>query len=138
MTGQYSDIKSDGGMDPRNKLDDSMYRLTVAQRDAAWREVEYWRERHDALLKLLADQASARPTQPVVLGDKASYEAGHAAGVREERNRVWTQDHWTEYEHGIAVRERHECARLANVALLGADINLRNRVVKAIYREGKT
>jgi len=29
-----------------------------------------------------------------------------------ERNRIWTQDHWTEYERGIAAIERDECAKV--------------------------
>lgn len=28
-----------------------------------------------------------------------------------ERNRTWTQDHWTEYERGIAAAEREACAQ---------------------------
>ena len=29
-----------------------------------------------------------------------------------ERNRTWTQDHWTEYERSIAAEEREACAKL--------------------------
>jgi hypothetical protein len=33
--------------------------------------------------------------------------------VREdERNRTWTQDHWTEYERSIAAAEREACAKV--------------------------
>jgi hypothetical protein len=28
-----------------------------------------------------------------------------------ERNRTWTQDHWTEYERSIAAAEREACAK---------------------------
>jgi hypothetical protein len=28
-----------------------------------------------------------------------------------ERNRTWTQDHWTEYERSIAATEREACAK---------------------------
>lgn len=28
-----------------------------------------------------------------------------------ERNRTWTQDHWTEYERSIAADEREACAQ---------------------------
>jgi hypothetical protein len=31
-----------------------------------------------------------------------------------ERNRTWTQDHWTEYEHSIAAAEREACAKLCD------------------------
>ena len=30
--------------------------------------------------------------------------------VAAERNRAWTQDHWTEYERSIAAAEREACA----------------------------
>jgi hypothetical protein len=29
-----------------------------------------------------------------------------------ERNRTWTQDHWTEYERSIAATEREACASI--------------------------
>ena len=33
--------------------------------------------------------------------------------VREdERNRTWTQEHWTEYERNIAAAEREACAKV--------------------------
>lgn len=77
----YSDIMSDGGMDPRNKLDESMYRLTVAQRDAAWREVELWRKKYEGLTKLMADHMMAMTHPPMqMLADKESYEAGRIKG----------------------------------------------------------
>ena len=30
----------------------------------------------------------------------------------DERNRTWTQEHWTEYERSIAASEREACARV--------------------------
>jgi hypothetical protein len=32
--------------------------------------------------------------------------------VAAERNRKWTQDHWTEYERSIAAAEREACAKV--------------------------
>lgn len=32
----------------------------------------------------------------------------------DERNRTWTQEHWTEYEHSIAAAEREACAKLCD------------------------
>ena len=32
--------------------------------------------------------------------------------TEKERNRIWTQDHWTEYERGIAAAEREACAQV--------------------------
>lgn len=41
--------------------------------------------------------------------------------VREdERNRTWTQEHWTEYERNIAAAEREECAKLLEEAAKAA------------------
>lgn len=31
-----------------------------------------------------------------------------------ERNRKWTQDHWTEYERSIASAEREACAKVCD------------------------
>jgi hypothetical protein len=32
----------------------------------------------------------------------------------DERNRTWTQEHWTEYERSIAAAEREACAKLVD------------------------
>lgn len=34
--------------------------------------------------------------------------------TEKERNRIWTQDHWTEYERGIAAAEREACAAVCD------------------------
>ena len=31
-----------------------------------------------------------------------------------ERNRIWTQEHWTEYERSIAAAEREACAKVCD------------------------
>lgn len=36
----------------------------------------------------------------------------HDIWPSEERDRVWTQAHWTEYERSIAAAEREACAKL--------------------------
>ena len=36
-----------------------------------------------------------------------------------ERNRTWTQDHWTEYERSIAAAEREACAKVVEEWLHG-------------------
>jgi hypothetical protein len=33
----------------------------------------------------------------------------------DERNKTWTQDHWTEYERSIAAAEREACAQVVEV-----------------------
>jgi hypothetical protein len=41
-----------------------------------------------------------------------------AALVRaDERNRTWTQEHWTEYERSIAAQEREACAKVCETKL---------------------
>jgi hypothetical protein len=32
----------------------------------------------------------------------------------DERNRTWTQEHWTEYERNIAAAEREACAKVCD------------------------
>ena len=32
----------------------------------------------------------------------------------DERNRTWTQEHWTEYERSIAATEREACAKVCD------------------------
>jgi hypothetical protein len=33
----------------------------------------------------------------------------------DERNRTWTQEHWTDYERSIAAAEREACAKVCDV-----------------------
>ena len=33
----------------------------------------------------------------------------------DERNRTWTQEHWTEYERSIAAAEREACAQMCEL-----------------------
>jgi len=35
----------------------------------------------------------------------------------DERNRTWTQEHWTEYENSIAAAEREACAKVCEKAI---------------------
>ena len=35
----------------------------------------------------------------------------------DERNRTWTQEHWTEYERSIAAAEREACAKVCEQLL---------------------
>ena len=87
----YTDIKSDGGMDPRNRLD----------------EAAYWRRRYKSLLEDIVRVSVA-------------YEAGLVKGRKEgaaaERNRVWTQSDWTDYERDIAAAEREACAKVVEAS----------------------
>jgi hypothetical protein len=40
---------------------------------------------------------------------------------KDERNRAWTRDHWTDYERSIAAAEREACAKVCEQ--LGASTN---------------
>ena len=51
----------------------------------------------------------------------------------DERNRTWTQEHWTEYERSIAAAEREACEHAATVA-----ISLCDDPVVAIRARGNT
>jgi len=82
----YSDIIPDGGMDPRHKLEDSMYRHTVAQRNAAWREIEQWQKRYEALLRLMTDQTALQANPPLkLLANAESFNAGKAMAFNEAK-----------------------------------------------------
>ena len=48
-----------------------------------------------------------------------------------ERNRLWTQAHWTEYERSITSAEREECAKIAESGLIG------HTIAKAIRARGE-
>jgi hypothetical protein len=40
-----------------------------------------------------------------------------------DRNRIWTKDHWTAYEHAIAAAEREECANVCDSYDVAEDVN---------------
>jgi hypothetical protein len=52
----------------------------------------------------------------------------------DERDRTWTQEHWTEYERSIAAAEREACAKVAD-QLTWAD---NKGVASAIRARGNT
>jgi len=52
----------------------------------------------------------------------------------DERNRTWTQEHWTEYERSIAAAEREACAELAD----RMDACQDGEIGKAIRARGNT
>ena len=48
----------------------------------------------------------------IIANEQAHLERFAALIAAAERNRTWTQDHWTEYERGIAAAEREACAKV--------------------------
>lgn len=66
-------------------IDNTMHRLTVQQRDQAWREVQIWEQRYQALLKAMTDSVNLRASPPMkLLTDAESFEAGRVM----ERERI--------------------------------------------------
>ena len=61
-----------------------------------------------------------------------------AALVREdERNRTWTQEHWTEYERNIAAVEREACAKVCENLPMQQEYDVRDQCSKAIRARGQ-
>ena len=65
--------------------------------------------------------------------------------VREdERNRTWTQEHWTEYERSIAAVEREACAKVADTISdkygwghYGNEVDTADEIATAIRARGQ-
>ena len=49
-----------------------------------------------------------------VWGDDTNLKRFEALVRADERNRTWTQEHWTEYERSIAAQEREACAKVCD------------------------
>lgn len=47
---------------------------------------------------------------------RAAFEEAAELIAAAERNRAWTQAHWTEYERSIAAAEREACAKMCENA----------------------
>ena len=58
-----------------------------------------------------------------VLTDAATMElkAFEALVRADERNRTWTQEHWTEYEQAIVQAEREACAKVCEDVYTGEE-----------------
>jgi len=55
-----------------------------------------------------------------------------------ERNRIWTQEHWTKYEEGIAAAEREACANFIEQEYVRQfDEPWRDNLAKAIRARGQ-
>jgi hypothetical protein len=54
----------------------------------------------------------------------------------DERNRTWTQEHWTEYERSIVAAEREACAKVCESRPLGTEYNNSNACATAIRARG--
>lgn len=98
-------------------IDNSMYRLTVQQRDQAWREIQYWQQKCDALLaqigamqSAISGMAALQVNPPMKLLTHAeSFEAGRVmereAMVAEAAKQGWAmknEDPFEDYVRDIA------------------------------------
>jgi hypothetical protein len=57
--------------------------------------------------------------------------------IAAERNKVWTKDHWTEYEREIATKEREACAKLCESLPMQQEIDVRDQCAAAIRARGQ-
>jgi len=62
-------------------------------------------------IKELAEQAGD-DWDHTLESDKEFLKKFAALVAAEERNRIWTQSHWTEYERKIVAAEREACAKM--------------------------
>jgi hypothetical protein len=75
-----------------------------------------------------------------VYGDRVNLKAFEAFVRADERNRTWTQEHWTEYERSIAAKEREGCADLCDEAAEQGDpfnLPVRKALAAAIRARGQ-
>jgi hypothetical protein len=91
----------------------------------------------DDIVKMAQEAAIMPPNWGATENQWRSLHAFAELVRADERNRTWTQEHWTEYERSIAAAEREACAYRAGIALLGADRGLANRVDQAIRARGQ-
>ena len=61
-------------------------------------------------------------------GDHGALRRFAAIVAAAERNRTWTQDHWTEYERSIAAAEREACAKVCEDNFSDGALNLADAI----------
>jgi len=89
----------------------------------------------------MAREACGEDQDPFVSGwvtmdhnELASFAALVAAA---ERNRTWTQAHWTEYERSIAATEREACAKVCESCWFIDGTDTANEFAVAIRARGQ-
>jgi hypothetical protein len=63
-------------------------------------------------MKSTIDMAREAGLSPVDYPTTEKLKAFEAIVRADERNRTWTQEHWTDYERSIAAAEREACAKV--------------------------
>lgn len=71
-------------------------------------EIQSWRERYEALLKVLANNAALHKP-PLMLAEAESYEAGRLMGAAEERKAC--AEHYLAIMRAAVAAEREACAK---------------------------
>ncbi len=72
----------------------------------------------------MASEAGFTDGELAFMGD--NFRRFEALVRADERNRTWTQEHWTEYERSIAAVEREACAKVCDDLLVPVHISLDN------------
>ena len=72
-------------------------------------------------MKSTIDMAREAGLSPVDYPTTEKLKAFEAIVRADERNRTWTQEHWTDYERSIAAAEREACERSVEELLPDAD-----------------
>jgi hypothetical protein len=62
-------------------------------------------------MKTTIDMAREAGADTLMYWDIEKLKRFEALVRADERNRTWTQEHWTEYERSIAAQEREACAK---------------------------
>jgi hypothetical protein len=68
----------------------------------------------DDIIRMAQEAAIMPPNWGATENQWRSLEAFANLVAAAERNRTWTQDHWTEYERSIAAAEREACAKVCD------------------------
>jgi hypothetical protein len=85
--------------------------------------------------ELITDLKAAGANENTIKLAMNCYEFGQS----DARNMIWTQAHWTEYEHAIVAAEREACAKVCEEYETANDITATwlNIVAEAIRARGQ-
>ena len=72
----------------------------------------------DDIIRMVREALNGVTTEERMSGDLTPmFERFAALVAAAERNRTWTQAHWTEYERSIAAAERETCAKVCEAGI---------------------
>jgi hypothetical protein len=93
------------------------------------------RDTIDMAREVGAIHINGKPKEFALVGND-NIKAFEALVRADERNRTWTQEHWTEYERSIAAAEREACAKVCEE--YADDVRTGVTCAKAIRARGNT